>query len=266
MQEQCPFDPPMNIINCCCEPRCMCCCIQGPTGATGATGVTGPTGAAANAVECFCVAQMRNVLQQIITLYPDDNLVVSMESGNNAAGGPPPCCRRRTPIQMPVCFSWPITRASPRRLCLSAGSPPSALPARPTTMPSPTFPPRYRHPRAAVPTARTPYSLIFRQEPPVWTSTPAGKPSHRAPCCRVSSVCWFWSGQTTATPPLCPPAKRKLSTNSRRHYRNGAAGTQKTAGNSFRIARRLSGCGTRIRTLTNSVRDCRATITQFRKI
>ena len=131
MQEQCPFDPPMNIINCCCEPRCMCCCIQGPTGATGATGaagptgpsgatgatgaagptgpsgatgatgaagptgpsgatgatgVTGPTGAAANAVECFCVAQMRNVLQQIITLYPDDNLVVSMESGNNASG------------------------------------------------------------------------------------------------------------------------------------------------------------------------------------
>ena len=79
----------------------MCCCIQGPTGATGATGatgptgpsgatgatgVTGPTGAAANAVECFCVAQMRNVLQQIITLYPDDNLVVSMESGNNASG------------------------------------------------------------------------------------------------------------------------------------------------------------------------------------
>ena len=31
---------------------------------------------------------MRNVLQQIITLYPNDNVVVSMESGNNASGRP----------------------------------------------------------------------------------------------------------------------------------------------------------------------------------
>lgn len=31
---------------------------------------------------------MRNVIQQIITLYPNDNLIVAMESGNNASGRP----------------------------------------------------------------------------------------------------------------------------------------------------------------------------------
>ena len=59
----------------------------GPTGATGATGATGPAGST-NAVECACVAQMRNILTQIISLYPNDNVVVSMESGNNASGRP----------------------------------------------------------------------------------------------------------------------------------------------------------------------------------
>lgn len=29
---------------------------------------------------------MRNVIEQLITLYPTDNVVVSMESGNNASG------------------------------------------------------------------------------------------------------------------------------------------------------------------------------------
>jgi hypothetical protein len=29
---------------------------------------------------------MRNIIEQIITLYPDDNLVVAMESGDNASG------------------------------------------------------------------------------------------------------------------------------------------------------------------------------------
>jgi len=31
---------------------------------------------------------MRNLLQQIITLYPTENLVISMESGNNVSGRP----------------------------------------------------------------------------------------------------------------------------------------------------------------------------------
>ena len=70
---------------------------QGPAGATGATGATGlqgpagPTGAtgpAANSADCACTEQMRNVLQQIIQLYPTDNIVVAMESGNNASGRP----------------------------------------------------------------------------------------------------------------------------------------------------------------------------------
>ena len=60
----------------------------GPTGPTGATGATGPTGSNANSTSCFCVDQMRNVIQQIITLYPDDNLTIAMESGNNASGRP----------------------------------------------------------------------------------------------------------------------------------------------------------------------------------
>lgn len=60
--------------------------MTGATGATGATGVTGPTGPEATNIACACVQQMRNVIQQLITLYPTDNVVVSMESGNNASG------------------------------------------------------------------------------------------------------------------------------------------------------------------------------------
>ena len=60
----------------------------GTTGATGAAGPTGATGPAGDSVACACVAQMRNVLQQIIQLYPTDNIVVSMESGDNASGRP----------------------------------------------------------------------------------------------------------------------------------------------------------------------------------
>lgn len=61
---------------------------QGVTGPTGATGATGPTGSNTNSATCFCVDQMRNIIQQIITLYPNDNLIVAMESGNNASGRP----------------------------------------------------------------------------------------------------------------------------------------------------------------------------------
>ncbi len=57
--------------------------IQGPTGPTGATG---PAGNNANSATCNCINQMRNIIQQIITLYPNDNLIVAMESGNNASG------------------------------------------------------------------------------------------------------------------------------------------------------------------------------------
>ena len=54
----------------------------------GPQGPAGPAGADGNAMSCFCVQQMKNILQQIITLYPTDTVVVSMESGNNASGRP----------------------------------------------------------------------------------------------------------------------------------------------------------------------------------
>ena len=92
-------------------PKCACCVgITGPTGPTGPAGgptgptgptgpqgitgpqgdigPTGPAGSNANSTSCFCVDQMRNIIQQIITLYPNDNLIVAMESGNNASGRP----------------------------------------------------------------------------------------------------------------------------------------------------------------------------------
>ena len=60
--------------------------VTGATGPTGNTGFTGPTGPEAVSIGCACVQQMRNVIEQLITLYPTDNVVVSMESGNNASG------------------------------------------------------------------------------------------------------------------------------------------------------------------------------------
>lgn len=60
--------------------------VPGPAGPTGLTGVTGPTGSLENSATCTCVNQMRNIIQQIITLYPTDNLSISMESGNNVSG------------------------------------------------------------------------------------------------------------------------------------------------------------------------------------
>lgn len=58
----------------------------GPTGPTGATGATGATGTCGDCADCACVNQMRNVLRQLIALYPTDNAIVAMESGNNASG------------------------------------------------------------------------------------------------------------------------------------------------------------------------------------
>ncbi len=60
-----------------CMPKVNCC-----------IGITGPTGSTANSTTCFCVDQMKNIIQQIITLYPNDNLVITIESGNNVSGRP----------------------------------------------------------------------------------------------------------------------------------------------------------------------------------
>ena len=69
----------------CCIPTCICIGPTGPTGATGVTGPAGPAGNNANSTACFCVDQMRNIIQQIITLYPNDNLIIAMESGNKGS-------------------------------------------------------------------------------------------------------------------------------------------------------------------------------------
>lgn len=42
----------------------------------------------ASTASCLCISQMRNVLEQIISFYPNDNLIVSMESGDNVSGRP----------------------------------------------------------------------------------------------------------------------------------------------------------------------------------
>ncbi|MFR7591079.1 MAG: collagen-like protein [Longibaculum sp.] len=51
------------------------------TGATGATGAT-------DVVQCACVDQMRNVIRQIIAYYPNNNIIVTLESGDNVSGRP----------------------------------------------------------------------------------------------------------------------------------------------------------------------------------
>lgn len=66
----------------------QCLGLTGPTGPQGETGATGPAESDASSASCFCVDQMRNVIAQIIALYPNDNIVVAMESGNNVSGRP----------------------------------------------------------------------------------------------------------------------------------------------------------------------------------
>ena len=63
---------------------------MGPAGTTGVTGATGPTGPAGNenSVSCRCKEQMRNIIQQIIALYPNNNLLVTLSSGDASFGRP----------------------------------------------------------------------------------------------------------------------------------------------------------------------------------
>lgn len=78
-----------------CIPK-FCCCpslvgppgSQGPQGEPGPQGPQGEPGPVSNNGCCFCVEQMANIINQIITLYPNDTLVINMESGNSASGVP----------------------------------------------------------------------------------------------------------------------------------------------------------------------------------
>ncbi len=62
----------------------------GLTGATGATGMAGPTGpvgpSGENGYCCFCISQMLNIVSQIIKLYPENTLIINMDSGANVSG------------------------------------------------------------------------------------------------------------------------------------------------------------------------------------
>ena len=64
--------------------------VTGSTGPTGANGVTGPTGPTGNTNSacCGCTEQIRNILQQIITLYPNNNIFVTLRSGDAVVGRP----------------------------------------------------------------------------------------------------------------------------------------------------------------------------------
>ena len=66
---------------------------MGPAGATGATGPTGTTGATGpagdtNSASCGCKEQMRNIIQQIIALYPNNDIFVTLDSGDAVVGRP----------------------------------------------------------------------------------------------------------------------------------------------------------------------------------
>lgn len=60
---------------------------QGPQGEPGPQGPTGPAGDT-NFACCGCKEQLRNIIQQIITLYPNNNILVTLDSGDAAVGRP----------------------------------------------------------------------------------------------------------------------------------------------------------------------------------
>ncbi len=62
----------------------------GPTGPQGVPGPQGPTGPAgdANSACCGCSEQLRNIIQQIIALYPNNDISVTLNSGDAVVGRP----------------------------------------------------------------------------------------------------------------------------------------------------------------------------------
>ncbi len=58
----------------------------GPDGKPGPQGDKGPDGDPGTSIACLCVKQMKNVIAQLITLYPADTAVIAMQSGDNVSG------------------------------------------------------------------------------------------------------------------------------------------------------------------------------------
>lgn len=89
----------MRNNNACCQQDCCfdcnhICCIPGPQGVQGVQGLPGPQGPQGpagdngNSFCCYCVQQMRNIIEQIIRLYPNNQLFVSLSSGDAVIGTP----------------------------------------------------------------------------------------------------------------------------------------------------------------------------------
>lgn len=65
-----------------CMPKYIYC-----MGATGPTGPQGPSGSS-DSTSCDCIRQMRNIIEQIIRLYPNSNLFITLDSGDAVLGTP----------------------------------------------------------------------------------------------------------------------------------------------------------------------------------
>lgn len=60
-----------------CIPKYICC--------VGATGPQGPSGDGDETC-CACINQMRNIIEQIITLYPNNDLFITLDGGDAVVG------------------------------------------------------------------------------------------------------------------------------------------------------------------------------------
>lgn len=71
------------------DSKCMpkCAYLLGATGPMGPTGPTGPSGGSTDdTTGCGCINQMRNIIEQIITLYPNSNLFITLSGGDAIIG------------------------------------------------------------------------------------------------------------------------------------------------------------------------------------
>lgn len=64
---------------------------RGVTGATGPQGLQGPTGAtgassSSDVIQCGCVNQMRNIIQQLLISYPNADVIITTDCGETVTG------------------------------------------------------------------------------------------------------------------------------------------------------------------------------------
>ncbi len=73
-----------------CGPRGHCgpCGPCGPCGERGPRGHRGHQGKAGDSAECACVAQMKNVIAEVIRLFPSSTIIVNYENGGTVFGIP----------------------------------------------------------------------------------------------------------------------------------------------------------------------------------